>query len=269
MTRKYFTVFIQTLNKRAMMLKVFLVCLLIVLGLLTLPAAAAHEQDALYKADLLYAERSMDSLKQSVTLYKQITQQHPDSYEAFWKASRSCRVIARMAVIGELDNLEQICKSFGKQGMELAQKAIALEPEKVEGHFYYAVNVGGYAKGASIWSILSEGLKDKAQKHLKKAYEIDIKYNGFVLLMHMGLYYEVLPWYAGQDKAKALEHYREALRLMPRQSLYRPQLHVLAGKLMLDQGVEETKARQLLRQAAASDSSYFSRKASEILAEHG
>lgn len=268
MTKKHFTVFIQTLNKRAGMFKAFLACLVIMLGFLNTPAAA-QEQDALDRADLLYAEGSMDNLKQSVTRYKQIAQHHPDSYEAFWKASRSCRVITRMAVIGELDNLEQIGESFGKQGMGLAQKAIALEPEKVEGHFYYAVNVGGYAKGASIWSILSEGLKDKAQKHLKKAYEIDRKYDGFVLLMHIGLYYEVLPWYAGQDKDKALKHYREALRLMPDQSPYRPQLHILAAKLMLEQGVEENKAKQLLREAAASDSSYFSRKASEILAEHG
>ncbi|MFP3980882.1 MAG: hypothetical protein ACLFUY_05755 [Desulfobacterales bacterium] len=268
MTKKHFTVFIQLFNKRALMRKAFLACLVIMLGILNTPAAA-QEQDAMHRADLLYAEGSMDSLKESVTRYKQIGQQHPDSYEAFWKASRSCRVITRMAVIGELDNLEEIGATFGKQGMELAQKAIALEPEKVEGHYYYAVNVGGYAKGASIWSILSEGLKDKAQKHLKKAYEIDREYNGFVLLMHMGLYYEVLPWYAGQDKDKALEHYREALLLMPEQSPYRSQLHVLAGKLMLVQGVEKNRGRQLLRKAAESDSRYFSNKALEILAEHG
>ncbi|MFP4452211.1 MAG: hypothetical protein ACLFPI_02450, partial [Desulfobacterales bacterium] len=217
MTKKFFTLLIQTLNKQAGMLMAFLACLVIMVGFLNTPAAA-QEQEKLHRANLLYAEGSMDSLKQSVTLYKQIAQQHPNSYEAFWKASRSCRVIIRMAVIGELDNLEEIGASFGKQGMDLAQKAIALEPEKVEGHYYYAVNVGGYAKGASIWSILSEGLKDKAQKHLKKAYEIEREYNGFVLLMHMGLYYEVLPWYAGRDKDKALEYYREALILLPAQS---------------------------------------------------
>ncbi|MCF8037183.1 MAG: hypothetical protein K9K62_09955 [Desulfobacteraceae bacterium] len=269
MTKKHFIVFTQTLNMRTLMLKAFLACLVIMLGILNTPAAADQERNALDRADLLYAEGSMESLKESVTRYKQIGQQHPDSYEAFWKAARSCRVITRMAVIGELDDLEQIGASFGKQGMELAQKAIALEPEKVEGHYYYAVNVGGYAKGASIWSILSEGLKNKAEKHLKKAYEIDREYNGFVLLMHMGLYYEVLPWYAGRDKDKALEHYREALLLMPEQSPYRSQLHVLAGKLMLVQGVEENRARQLLRKVAESDSRYFSSKALEILAEHG
>ncbi|MFP4194865.1 MAG: hypothetical protein ACOCQI_04765 [Desulfosalsimonas sp.] len=268
MTKKHFTVLIQTLNKRAVMHMAFLACLVIMLGLLN-TTAAAREQEKLDRADLLYAEGSMDSLKQSVTLYKQIARQHPDSYEAFWKASRSCRVITRMAVIGELDDAEKVGESFGKQGMELAQKAIALEPEKVEGHLYYAVNVGGYAKGASIWAILSQGLKDKAHKHLKKAYDIDRQYDGFVLLMHMGLYYEVLPWYAGQDKGKALEHYREALRLMPEKSPYRTQLHILAGKLMLDQGVEKDKAKRLLREAAASDSSYFSSMASEILAEQG
>ncbi|MCF8025704.1 MAG: hypothetical protein K9K82_09470 [Desulfobacteraceae bacterium] len=268
MIKNRFVVFIQILNKQALMRGIFLACLVLMLGFSS-TLAAAQQPDALNRADLLYAEGTMDSLRQSVVLYKQAARQQPDSYEAFWKASRSCRAITRMAVIGELDNLKEIGASYGKQGMELAQKAISLEPEKVEGHYYYAVNVGGYAKGASIWSILSEGLKDKAEKHLKKAYEIDREYNGFVLLMHMGLYYEVLPWYAGRDNDKALAHYREALLLMPRQSPYRTQLHVLAGKLMLVQGVEENRARQLLREAAESDSSYFRAKALEILAEHG
>ena len=268
MIKNLFVVFTQILNKQAMTRRIFPACIVLMLGF-SITLAAAQQPDTMNRADLLYAEGTMDSLRQSVGLYKQAAQQQPDSYEAFWKAARSCRVITRMAVIGELDNLEEIGASFGKQGMELAQKAISLEPEKVEGHYYYAVNVGGYAKGASIWSILSEGLKEKAEKHLKKAYEIDREYNGFVLLMHMGLYYEVLPWYAGRDKDKALEHYREALLLMPQQSPYRSQLHVLAGKLMLVQGVEENRARQLLREAAESDSRYFRSKALEILAEHG
>lgn len=174
-----------------------------------------------------------------------------------------------MAVIRELDNLEKICVTYGKQGMKMAQEAIKLNPVGVEGHFYYAVNVGGYAKGASIWAILSEGLKGKAQKHLKKAYQIDKGYNQFVLVMHMGLYYEILPWFSGQDKDKAIEFYREALRLMPEDGLYRPQLHVLAGKLMLAEGIDETWAMRLLRETAESGIDYFSGKAREILAEHG
>ena len=268
MKKNRFAEFFQKLNKRALIGKAFLACFVVMLGFFNTPAAA-RQPDALTRADLLYAKGTMDSLRQSVALYKQAAQHQPDSYEAFWKAARSCRVIVRKAVIDELADLEQIGAAFGKQGMELAEKAIALEPEKVEGHYYYAVNVGGYAKGASIWSIIREGLKDKAQKHLNKAYEIDRKYNGFVLLMHMGLYYEVLPWFAGRDTDKALEFYREALLLMPEQSLYRSQLLVLAGKLMLDQGVEENRARQLLRKVAESDSRYFRSKALKILAEHG
>ncbi|MFW6011707.1 MAG: hypothetical protein ACOC8R_01340 [Desulfosalsimonas sp.] len=219
--------------------------------------------------DKLYAEGSMESLRQSVEIYKQITKDDPQSYEASWKTARSCRKITRMAVIGELNDLKQICLQYGKLGMEMAQRATEMEPDKVEGHYYYAVNVGGYAKGANILSVLGKGLKEKARQSLEKAYKIDKEYEGYVLLMHIGLYYEVLPWFAGRDEEKALEHYLEALRLMPADAPYRPQLHVLAGKLMLERGVEKDRARQILQETAESGIEYFSRKARKILAESG
>ncbi|MBS3808719.1 MAG: hypothetical protein KGY38_01015 [Desulfobacterales bacterium] len=268
MTEKSSTVFIFMPHKSAVMLKAFLVTIVIMFGFIG-GSAAAEGRDALARADRLYEEGTMESLKLSVKLYAQAAEKAPDSYQAFWKGARSSRKITRMAVIREINNLEQICVTFGKQGMKMALEAIKLNPEGVEGHFYYAVNVGGYAKGASIWAILSEGLKGKAQKHLKKAYQIDKGYNQFVLVMHMGLYYEILPWFAGQDKDKAIEFYREALRLMPEDALYRPQLHVLAGKLMLAEGIDKIWAMRLLYETAESGVEYFSDKAREILAEHG
>lgn len=268
MTENNLSVFINMPHKGIIMLRAFLVCLVITLGFVSTPAAAEN-RDTLARADLLFAEGTMDSLKLSSKIYKRVAQKRPDSYQAAWKGARSSRRITRMAVIQELDNLDQICASYGKQGMNMAQKAIDLKPQGVEGHFYYAVNVGGYAKGASIWAILKEGLKDKARKHLNEAYNIDKGYNDFVLVMHMGLYYEVLPWYAGQDKEKALEHYFEALRLMPEDARYMSQLRVLAGELMLEQGVEEKKAERLLRKTAESESHYFNTQAREVLAEYG
>ncbi|MCF8110896.1 MAG: hypothetical protein K9J85_05360 [Desulfobacteraceae bacterium] len=247
----------------------FLILLTVVFLFAGTAAGAEKNNSTMAMGDKLYAEGSMESLRQSVEVYKQITETDQQNYEACWKGARSCRKITRMAVIGELNDLEQICRQYGELGMEMAQRATELEPEKVEGHYYYAVNVGGYAKGANIFSILGKGLKKKAHQSLEKAYKIDRKYEGYVLLMHMGLYYEVLPWFAGRDKAKALEHYLEALRLMPADAPYRPQLHVLAGKLMLERGVEKDKARRILRETAESGIEYFSQKARQILAESG
>ncbi|MFO7839820.1 MAG: hypothetical protein R6X08_10040 [Desulfosalsimonadaceae bacterium] len=268
MTENNVAVFSPALYKAAAMLSAILVCLVLMPGLISI-SGAAETRNTLARAERLYEESTMDSLKQSVELYSQIAEKMPESYQAAWKGARSSRRITRMAVIRELEDLQEICAAYGKMGMDMAQKAIDLNPEAVEGHFYYAVNVGGYAKGASIWAIIKEGLKDKAQKHLKKAYEIDKTYNEFVLVMHMGLYYEVLPWFAGRDNEKALEHYREALSLMPGDATFRPQLHVLAGKLMLEQGVEEGRALRLLRETAEGGSDYFSGRARKILAEYG
>ncbi len=269
MTENKFSPFMTRPRKGCVILRVLLsVCLAIMLGFVFVPAASGN-QDAMERADLLYAEGSMESLRLSAKIYNTVSENRPGSYQAAWKGARSTRRITRLAVVGEVNDLERISETYGKQGMKMAQKAIELNPRGVEGHFYYAVNVGGYAKGASIWAVLNENLKDKARKHLKKAYDINKGYNEFVLVMHMGLYYEVLPWFAGRDREKALEHYREALHLMPEDARYMPQLKVLAGNLMLEQGVEEKKAERLLRETAESGSDYFSSKAREALSEHG
>lgn len=268
MRKNNLAIFIAMPPKVAIMLKTFFLCLVIMLGSVSIPTAA-ESRDSMARADRLYAEGSMDSLKLSVKLYNQVAEKRPDSYQASWKGARSSRKITRIAVTQKLIDMKELCVSYGKQGMKMAQDAIDNKPEEVEGHFYYAVNVGGYAKGASIWTILNKNLKDKARNHLEKAYRINKEYNDFVVVMHMGFYYELLPWFAGQDKGKALEFYRKALGLMPEDARYRPQLHLLAGTLMLNQGVEENRAKRLLQEAVDSDSDYFSSKAREILAEHG
>ncbi|MCF8030975.1 MAG: TRAP transporter TatT component family protein [Desulfohalobiaceae bacterium] len=249
------------------MSKVRGLCLLLLIGILCGPATA-WSGDMLAKADRLYANGTTVSLKQAVKRYKRVAAENPESYEARWKGARACRSLSEQAKLRETENWKDICAEYGKQGMKLAKEAVELRPQGVEGHYFYGVCVGSYSDGVSIFTALSEGLKDKTRTHLKKAYELDKRYNDATPPMALGRYYEVLPWLAGQDKDKALEYYREALRLMPGDSPHRPKLHVYAGRLMLDQGVEEKRARRLLREAAESSDPHFSDKAREILEEN-
>lgn len=229
------------------------------------PSAGAGNK--LAQAEDLEAEGGLDNLKQAVQLYRQAAEENPQSYAARWEGARACRETAEQAKLREVEDWKDICAEYGKQGMELAKEAMELRPEGVEGHYYYGVCVGSYSDGVSIFTALGEGLKGKTQKHLKKAYELDKRFNDATPAMALGRFYEVLPWLAGRDKDKALEYYREALRLMPEESPYRPKLHVYAGGLMLDLGEDEQKAGQLLREAAESDDPHYSEKARELLAE--
>ena len=241
---------------------------LLLLASLFLCVPSALAGNALSEAERKEAKGGMDNLKQAVSLYAKAGEENPQSYEAFWKGARTCRKVAKQAKQQKVKGWEDICAEYGKRGMELAKQAIELKPKGVEGHYYYGVCVGSYSDGVSIFTALGEGLKGKTKTHLKKAYELDKRFNDGTPAMALGRFYEVLPWLAGQDKDKALKYYREALQLMPEDSEYRPELHVFAGRLMLDQGVEREKAKQLLRSARDSDDAYCSKKAEEILKEY-
>lgn len=247
--------------------------LLLVLGLLFSFPSTALAQDSLSEANRLYKEATtgdvdMEKLKQSVELYQEVTQEQPENYEAWWKGARASREYADKSRIREKENWEDIAVEYGQLGMEMAQEAIELNPQGVEGHYFYGVSVGSYSDGVSVVTAWREGLSDKTHEHLTRAYEIDKEYNDATPPMALGRYFEVLPWIAGQDKDKALDYYREALELMPEDSPHRPNLHVWAGRLMLDMGEEEERARNLLGMAAESEHDYYSSRAQEILDEY-
>ena len=243
------------------------VTLVLLLGMfLWAPSAGAGEM--LAQAERLEAKGDLDHLKRAVQLYTQVAKETPKSYQARWKGARACRETAETAKLQQVEGWEDLCAEYGKQGMELAKEAVELKPQGVEGHYYYGVCVGSYSDGVSIFTAIGEGLKGKTRKHLKKAYELDKEYNHATPVMALGRYYEVLPWLAGQDKDKALQYYHEALRLMPEDSPFRPKLHVFAGRLMLDLGKEEQRARRLLREAGQSSDPHYSEKARKILKDY-
>jgi len=160
-----------------------------------------------------------------------------------------------------------LAAKYGKKGMDYAKKAIDIEPDKIEGHFYYGLSVGAYSDGVGIITAVKDGLKDKTEKHLTRAYEINKNYNDATPVLALGRFWQILPlWY--DDPDRALELFKEADKLMPEDSEYRPELQVYMGKLMWDQGINESKAKNMLKKAKNSDNPYFSKQAQTILQEY-
>ena len=132
--------------------------------------------DLLTQADAVYDQGGMENYLKSGDLFAQALTADPGSYEAAWKASRSYRKYADACKKNNVEGWKDICKEYGKLGMNFGDKAKAIDSNQIEGHFWYGCSVGNYSDGVSILTALKEGLKDKTQSSFEKSYEIDKMY---------------------------------------------------------------------------------------------
>jgi tetratricopeptide (TPR) repeat protein len=220
--------------------------------------------DYVAEADTVFDQGGIENYKQAIELYRKALAESPDSYEANWKCARACREYGNAAKNSKVEGWKKICAEYGKAGMQFAQKAIALEPEKPDGYYYYGLNVGIYSDGVSIFTALSEGLKDKTQQSFEKTYAIDKMYKNGGPMIALGRFWQVLPW-PMYDRKKSLQYYREYQATQ--YFAANMEMHVYLGELLIQMGGSKNKAeaKGYLEKAAKSDDPYFSERAKELL----
>lgn len=226
--------------------------------LLAFPLSLMAE-DFLADADALWAKKGLDNLKKASELYAKAVQANPSSYEACWKASRGFRDYGNGAKTSGAAGWKEICKSAGKAGMQYGEKAQALNPNGVEGWYYYGISVGTYADGVSIVTALKEGLKGKTQKGFETAYAKNKMYDDGGPILALGRFWMVLPWPMKDDK-KSEQYLREYLKLFPN----KPEAQVYIGELLIDMKKKD-EAKTWLNKAAASSDKYWAGEAKKLL----
>jgi hypothetical protein len=135
---------------------------------------------------------------------------------------------------------------LGKDGWDFAERAVAVNPNDVAGHYYAAVCIGNYALGLGIMKALSKGLEGKFRDQLGAAERFNVRYEHGAIDTAWGRFYEKLPW-PKRDRKKAEEHLRRALQIGPdnlRARVY------LAETLLNDDRAPE--AKRLLDEVSAA-----------------
>ena len=222
--------------------------------------------DYVAEADKLFEQGGLANYKQAIELYKKAIAANPGSYEATWKCARAHREYGDAAKSQKVEGWKDICAQYGKEGMQYAQKAAELDPAKPDGYYYYGLNVGVYSDGVSVFTALTEGLKDKTQSNFEKTYEIDKMYKEGGPMIALGRFWAVLPW-PMYDRKKSLKYYREyqATEYFADNA----EAHVYLGELLIQMGGDKNKAeaKGYLEKAAQSDDPYFRDKAKKLLAK--
>jgi len=233
--------------------------LLIILLILLLFPTFNLASDYLAQADAIYEKDNLDSVIESIPLYRREVEENPDSYEANWKMARALREYADLSMQAEVEDWKDICEDYGKEGLVYAEIAIDLNPDGVEGHYFYGLSAGTYSDGISILKAIRKGLRKKTEEAFETAYEIDKMYDDAGPILALGRMWHQLPW--PYRKRKTSESYfEEYFQNFPNN----PQGLVYYAELLLDRDKDE-KAEELLLQASQSDHPYFRKKAKELL----
>ena len=98
-------------------------------------------------------------------------------------------------------------------GVKAGLQAQNLNPNGVEGYYWYAIDLGSYGLAKGVLAAAS-GAKD-GMKALKKAGEIDPTYQGYGSTRILGRYYQELPGLFGGDMKKALTLLKTATTAAP------------------------------------------------------
>ncbi|HVY36907.1 MAG TPA: tetratricopeptide repeat protein [Polyangia bacterium] len=165
----------------------------------------------------------------------------PGDYGALWRAAR---VYFWASDDPGLPHDQR--SRLGKTGWDLAERAIAANPNDVAGYYWAAVCMGNYALGLGVVRALSQGLEGKFRDRLGHATALNDGYEWGGVETAWGRFFEKLPW-PKRDRKAAEEHLRRAITINPNALRARA---YLAG-VYLDAG-RPAEARPLLDQVAAA-----------------
>lgn len=158
-------------------------------------------------ADALYANRDdLDSASRAASIWAGRLEKNPEDFEAAWKLAR-----ARYWLGGHAAEDEQ--KKLLEDGIAAGRAAVAAQPDRPEGHFWIAANMGLLAESHGM----RQGLKYRGdiKEELLTVLKLDPGFQQGSADRALGRWYYKVPGLFGGSDEKAEEHLRNSLKYNP------------------------------------------------------
>jgi tetratricopeptide (TPR) repeat protein len=185
-------------------------------------------------ADALYANRTdLTSARRAAELWSMAVKQDAKNFDAAWKLARADYWLGTHASESER-------RMFLEAGVEAGRTAVATQPNRPEGHFWMAANMGALAESFGRRA----GLKYRKpiKEELETVLRLDAPFLQGSADRALGRWYFKVPGWLGGDKKLAEEHLRRSLTYNPHST----SSHFFLAELMLGQG-RKAEAREELR----------------------
>jgi len=172
---------------------------------------ARGDEGQAYKeqAERLYRthHEAPDRLPDSIRMYELALKVLPEDYEALWNLAKVCQIYGQ--------SLPQEAKKekihLWEKGMAYGERAMAVNPDAKEGHFYYMSNLGSIvqARGklSSLWNLR------RIKRELDRTLELDPDFPP--ALVARAQYLTRMPGLFGGDPQEAMRLYQRALKVDP------------------------------------------------------
>ncbi len=177
-------------------------------------------------------KEDFNSLKSAFEIYTRLIPNNPQDYELRVEGADDVYYLASLSS----DKYEK--KNYLNTGIEWSQQAIALQPNKAGGHFYYGILTGLKAEVSGVLVGLKS--KDIIKEEMEKVVQIEPGYSNGDAHLALGRWYMQVPSFMGGSSALAKEHLQKAINLSPNSAKARVTLAELyANDYQYDQAKAE------------------------------
>jgi tetratricopeptide (TPR) repeat protein len=165
----------------------------------------------------------------------------PADYGVLWRAAR--------AAFDDSDDLGRSPDErsrIAKQAYDLAERAIAINPNDAAAQYWAALAIGNYAESMGVVRALANGIEGKFKRPLERATALDERYDYGNVPVVWAAYYLELPW-PKRDRARAARELEHALAINPANLRAR----YYKARIAVDEG-RPAEAKALLAEIAAA-----------------
>src|SRR5438128_7308039 len=174
-------------------------------------------------ADAVYADRANPaSARCAADLWSAALAENPRNFDSAWKLARADYWLG-----GHVPKPEQ--RGFSDKGIEAARRAIAIDPNRPEGHFWLAANMGALAESSGFAGL-------KYRKPIKTELETVLRLDPAFLEgsadRALGRWYYKVPRLFGGSRKQAEEHLKASLKYKDDSAI----THYFLAELYADDG---------------------------------